>query len=327
MPIRQPDMPAFSFDVDARRLTLPLPEPYSYDETLHYLTRSPAECMHLVEDRTVHKLIETAGQPVWVTVKEHEIDRNVLTVRLAGDAPAAAVPEVASFVTDWLDLRTDLTPFYRLTASDPLLQPLADSFRGLRIVGIPNLFEALCWAIIGQQVNLPFAYALKQRFVHTFGEPVEQNGIVLWRFPQPATVQDLSPEALRELQFTGKKAEYIIGLARLIADGALSKESLLAARDEDEDRAVERRLLAIRGIGPWTAHYVMMRCLRDPAAFPIGDAGLHNALKQRLGLDRKPTEEEMKRLFSRWRGWEAYAVFYLWRSLTPSPAPDPNVVQ
>jgi DNA-3-methyladenine glycosylase II len=74
-------------------------------------------------------------------------------------------------------------------------------------------------------------------------------------------------------------------------------------------------LVRVRGIGPWTAHYVRMRCLRDPRAFPIGDAGLHNAVKARLGLERKPTPQELQALFANWAGWEAYATFYLWHSL------------
>ncbi|WP_036725786.1 DNA-3-methyladenine glycosylase, partial [Paenibacillus forsythiae] len=77
----------------------------------------------------------------------------------------------------------------------------------------------------------------------------------------------------------------------------------------------EARLTAVRGIGPWTAQYVRMRCLRDASSFPIGDVGLHNAVKSALGLDRKPTLPELGELFAGWRGWEAYATFFLWRVL------------
>lgn len=73
--------------------------------------------------------------------------------------------------------------------------------------------------------------------------------------------------------------------------------------------------MAIRGVGEWTADYVMMKCLHHPTAFPITDVGLHNALKIQLGLKRKPTLEEIKEFAANWEGLQAYAVFYLWRSL------------
>ncbi|WP_306009470.1 hypothetical protein [Bacillus sp. MMSF_3328] len=73
--------------------------------------------------------------------------------------------------------------------------------------------------------------------------------------------------------------------------------------------------MSLKGVGAWTADYVRMKCLLDPAAFPIGDAGFQNALKLQMGLDRKPSIEEVEKAASRWAGWQAYAVFYFWRSL------------
>ncbi|WJH35671.1 DNA-3-methyladenine glycosylase [Paenibacillus sp. CC-CFT747] len=235
-----------------------------------------------------------------------------LTFGEGAPRPSWPLSQAVSYIREWLDGDTDLRPFYRMAENDGLLGPLTRRYRGLRIIGAPDLFEALCWAVTGQQINLPFAYTLKRRLVESFGRSLEAGGWRHWLFPQPEELADVPAEALKALQFTGRKAEYLLEIARLMADGELSKEGLLALGFTE----AERRLLAIRGIGAWTAHYAMMRCLRHPAAFPIGDAGLHNALKQQLGLNRKPPEEEIRRIFSPWSGWEAYAVFYLWRSLT-----------
>lgn len=68
-------------------------------------------------------------------------------------------------------------------------------------------------------------------------------------------------------------------------------------------------------MGKWTADYVAMKCLKKVEAFPIADVGLHNALKFQLGLDKKPSIDDIKEIAVNWRGWEAYATFYLWRSL------------
>ncbi|WKB36101.1 hypothetical protein QS257_02150 [Terrilactibacillus sp. S3-3] len=92
--------------------------------------------------------------------------------------------------------------------------------------------------------------------------------------------------------------------------GELSKQYLVSL---DRKKAL-RELTNIRGIGDWSANYVMMRCLRDQRAFPIGDIGLQNAIKARLQLQEKPKPDEVKILGSHWSGWEAYATFYLERS-------------
>jgi len=308
------DMLDFSFDARSATIAIPLPETFSFDETLSYLTRSPAEILHRVEDRTVYKLIEIESKPALLAISEPG-DGSGLNVRFVHGASLpsdAAVQAAVDYVREWFDLRTDLGAFYDMAAGDSLLGPLTGEFAGLRIVGCPDLFEALCWAVIGQQVNLPFAYALKRRFVETFGEHIDYDGSRYWLFPKPRDIAAAAALELKRLQFTGKKAEYVIGIAQLMESGELSKESLLALSDFQE---AERRMLAIRGIGPWTAHYVLMRCLRDAAAFPIGDVGLQNALKRLLQRAEKPAPEEIRRIFAPWQGWEAYAVFYLWRSL------------
>lgn len=312
------DIPVSDSDDHPESITIATPIQFSWAETLFYLSRSATECLHHVEDGAVHKLLEIGGKPVLVEIRER--DGASLRIRFVNGTPGpAACGQAAGLVRDWLDLHTDLAPFCRMAEADPLLGPLVSEYSGLRIIGVPDLFEALCWAVLGQQVNLSFAYTLKKRFVQTFGRSLERSGRLYWLFPRPADIALLTVDELKKLQFTGRKAEYIIGIARLMESGALSKEALLASGDF---KAAERRLTAIRGIGPWTAHYVLMRCLRDPSAFPVADAGLQNALKQLLQLPQKPPEDEIRRLFVPWRGWEAYAVFYLWRSLTP-PSPLP----
>ena len=97
-----------------------------------------------------------------------------------------------------------------------------------------------------------------------------------------------------------------------MVEGKLTKEQLLEAGSLKQ---AEKQLVSIRGIGPWTANYVLMRCLRMPAAFPIDDVGLHNAIKHLLGLEAKPTKKEILQLSAAWANWESYATFYLWRFL------------
>ncbi|NEW09302.1 DNA-3-methyladenine glycosylase 2 family protein [Paenibacillus sp. SYP-B3998] len=314
-----------------RCLTIKLPEPFSYEQNLGYLSRSTNECLFHVDNLAIYKLLPIVDKHVLIAV--HSDDNKHLQVRFiaiyanglttglsflestVGNSilPDASMLEAVSrYVWEWFDLDSELAPFYELAARDPYLNQVAEDFYGLRLLGIPDLFEALSWGIIGQQINLTFAYTLKRRLVEAFGTCVNWNGRTYWAFPTSERIAALSPDALTALQFTGKKAEYLIGVASRMKDGTLSKDKLLLLQDFT---AIEKELLNIRGVGPWTANYVLMRCLRNPAALPLADVGLHNALKHVMGMEEKPSLPAIRQYAEGWRGWEAYATFYLWRVL------------
>ncbi|MBT2288979.1 DNA-3-methyladenine glycosylase 2 family protein [Paenibacillus albidus] len=291
---------------------LPLPALFDFNLCLEYMQRSTLECLHQADAAGVTRLFVLEGSPVLIRVTAPDGDS--MEVRLLhGRLPGVQEQKLlARYVTEWFDLDRDLAPFYTLAAADPLLGPLAVRFHGLRIVGIPDLFEALCWAILGQQVNLAFAYRLKQRLTAEYGKSLEWEGHTYYCFARPEDLLDVSVEELCTLQLTRSKARTILEVAALLARGELSREALLALPSPE---AAEKELVAIRGIGPWTAQYVRMRCLRDPSSFPVGDVGLQNAVKVLTGMDKKPTPAELVQLSAGWRGWEAYATFYLWRTL------------
>jgi DNA-3-methyladenine glycosylase II len=293
-------------------LSLALPVPFRYEQNIGYLSRSTNECLFVVDNSSIYKLLPVGDNLALIAVhSEDDEEFHIRIVHYSGASLTASVREdIARYVWEWFDLGTDLTPLYAM--EDSILHQVTEEFRGLRLMGIPELFEAMSWGIIGQQINLAFAYTLKRRLVETFGTSLDWEGRTYWAFPTPERIAALTTEDLTALQFTGKKAEYLIGVANLMAEGSLTKAGLLAMSDF---LAMEKDLLRIRGIGPWTANYVLMRCLRNPAAFPLADVGLHNALKHVLGLEAKPSLEEIRQLAEGWRGWEAYATFYLWRVL------------
>lgn len=290
-------------------MRLQTPDLFSFEEVLVYLSRSRDETLYGVTDNRVIRLVELCGQQVVVDVTCEE--KGWLDITVSDDSTESIREAAVRYVREWFDLDRDLTPFYTLAAHDPILHSLVDAFYGLRLVGVPDLFEALCWAIIGQQINLPFAYTLKRRFVERFGVSRAYQNVTLRLFPRPERIACLGVADLQTLQLSTRKAEYIIGVAREMTSDRLSKRHLVTQTPDDAMQTLTR----IRGIGEWTASYVAMRCLRDHTAFPLGDVGLQNAVKAQLHLGRKPTRDELLSLRAGWRGWEAYATFYLWRSL------------
>jgi len=131
-------------------------------------------------------------------------------------------------------------------------------------------------------------------------------------FPKPLSISKLKASDLKPLQFTTRKAEYIIGIAILFNQGILRKEELALEKVYEK---LKNRLVSIRGVGNWTADYTIMKCFNINDAFPIADVGIHNALKGILELPKKPTIDEIEKLSVSWRGWKSYATFYLWRWL------------
>lgn len=293
-------------------IIITLPANFDMNANLGYLTREKNECMYEIENDIITKVI--AIGEMQSLVKISVIDNQQMVVQfLNGSRPIEkrAREKIATYILEWFDLDNDLTPFYEMANADPLLQIPAQKFYGLRVIGIPDLFEALCWGVLGQQINLAFAYSLKRQFVESFGDSIEWKGKKYWVFPPYERIAQLTPTDLAAIKMTVKKSEYIIGIARLMANGDLSKDQLMNMNF----KKAERSLIKIRGIGPWTANYVLMRCLRFQTAFPIDDVGLINSIKTLRNMNRKPTKEEILALSIPWKNWESYATFYLWRVL------------
>ncbi|SDM44322.1 DNA-3-methyladenine glycosylase II [Bacillus sp. OK048] len=290
-----------------------LPADFDIKANLGYLERNKNECMFEVENGIITKGIGVGTIQTIVQIQVNE--RNQMIVQLLNDSGSLKQSEqieVVKYIREWFDLDRDLTPFYKMAKGDPLLKGPVQEFYGLRLIGVPDLFEALCWGVLGQQINLAFAYTLKRQFVENFGESIDWNGKKYWVFPTFEQISKLTPQDLADIKMTLKKSEYIIGIAQLMASGELSKEKLLRM---DSLKEAEKSLVKIRGIGPWTANYVLMRCLRYTSAYPIDDVGLHNAIKHLTRSEKKPAKEELLNLSQRWENWQAYATFYLWRVL------------
>jgi len=211
------------------------------------------------------------------------------------------------------DLQTNLQGFYKMATKDKILGPLAKKYRGQHLHRIPDLFETLCWAIIGQQINVSFAHAVKTDFVKKYGDSLKIDGRELFVFPTWQKVLRIKESSLQSLRFSRQKARYVKEVAAAMKAG-LNKAALSQLSYED---AIEE-LIKIKGVGTWTANYVLLRCLGLGDAFPVKDVALQKAFQIQLSLDKKPKAEELLIYQDRWRPYCHYATLYLWRSLADS---------
>lgn len=291
------------------KFSIKTPKEFSYDFSLAFLTRSSKEPMHVVRDRTVTKLTRIDDELVLFSVT-HEDDHLQIHI-ITNNHSDQVKQKLEVYIHEWFDLSTDLTKFYALAKKDPVLKPIVKKFYGYRIMGQPDLFESLIWAVLGQQINVAFAYSIKQRFVEKYGERLEHEGHVYYLFPTPERVVAIPPEELIPLQFSRQKSSYTIGIAQAFVNKQVSRE-MFHGKTLNE---AKEELMKIKGVGNWTANYAIMRTFRYPDAFPLEDVALHKALRIQMNMRKKPALDRVKKIFRSYKGWEAYATLYLWKSL------------
>ncbi|HZP36188.1 MAG TPA: hypothetical protein VFE48_06810 [Methylomirabilota bacterium] len=236
-----------------------------------------------------------------------EPDAARLTVSVPGARRAAIVDEAVREVRHVCGLDLDLTAFRRATAGDPVLRGLVSRLHGLRPTLSPNPFEMLVSSVCAQQVNLAFAFTLRARLVRRFGEVLLTGGQAVYAFPEPAALARARVADLRAMQLTTRKAEYVIGLAREVASGALDLAALAAQPNE----AVIERLTAVRGLGRWSAEWFLARCLGRGDVCAAGDLAVRRAFEHFYGRGRPLDEPAVRRRAARWGPHQNLAVHYL----------------
>ena len=214
-------------------------------------------------------------------------------------------------VRQLFDLDADPDAVSEVLAADPLLARAVTARPGLRVPGHVDGDELAIRAVLGQQVSVAGARALAGRLTASYGQPLAHaEGGVTRAFPTPAALASLRPEAL---PMPASRARCLVRLAEALAAGEIDLRP-----GADRERA-SARLLALPGLGPWTAAYIRMRAMGDPDAFPAGDLGLQRAL-ERAGLPAGPGAALA--LGERWRPYRAYASQYLWSGALDHDGPQ-----
>ena len=288
--------------------------PYSLALTAQRYARFP-DPVDRFDGRAYRRLLPAGRGTVLVTVEQTGgRDAAKLRVTIEGAAASSRAAETAArnLVGGALGAAADLRPFYRVARLDPLLAPLVRRFRGLRIAGYPSLWEALVTAVLAQQVNLAFAFAIRAHLAEAFGRRARFHGETFTAFPVVKRVARAGEAGLEGFRLSRNKIGTIARLAAAFASGELSEDEVAALPDEE---AIER-LTSLKGIGRWTAETALMRGLGRPDAYPAGDLSVVKYLAETLfEHGRRGTETEMRAHAERWRPWRGLALVYSWAEL------------
>jgi AraC family transcriptional regulator of adaptative response / DNA-3-methyladenine glycosylase II len=237
----------------------------------------------------------------WLRVTRSE-KKNTLNLDFS-NALTPVLPALLSRVRDLFDLNARPDIINKHLRRDKTLRQLIHDRPGTRVPGAFNGFELGLRAIIGQQVTVKAATTIACRVVEAFSESIETPYAELkYLTPSPAKIAKASVDQLARLGIVGARCRSIIALAQAHVSGELSLDS---GSHHDPNTAIQR-LAELPGIGPWTAHYIAMRALRWPDAFPKEDIAVLNRLG---GISAKQAEE----LSQAWKPWRSYAVLHLWQ--------------
>ncbi|HWH14991.1 MAG TPA: AlkA N-terminal domain-containing protein [Miltoncostaeaceae bacterium] len=273
--------------------------PLDMEALLGFLAPRAVAGVEEVVGGVYRRVAGTAAGPRVVTLRPEPARRAVVL-----EAPADAHAEVAALAARarrLLDLDADPLAVAEALGADPLLGPRVRVRPGLRVPGAWDPFEGAVRAVLGQQVSVAAATGLAGRLAARAGAPLAApDGGLRRAFPDPAAV---AAADLDRLGLTAGRARALRTLAERVRDGALVLDP---ARDPAD---VREELLAIPGVGPWTADYVALRALRDPDAFPDGDLGVRRALGDG---DGPCTAAAARERAAAWRPWRAYATLHLW---------------
>lgn len=288
-----------------QQISIALPDGYRTSDVVAFHGRDAEGVAEQVTPAHIRKGVVLDGAPVAL-----DIALAPNQARIGIEADTALTLRGKALLDDALlnilGLRIDPGPFLKAAENDPLLGEAVRRNAGLRIVQSATIFEALTWAITGQQINLTFAIALRRTFILQAGR---RHSSGLWCYPEACDVARLSVEDLTTRKFSRSKAETLLRLAQLVDGGSLSLERT------DDIEAAGAALLAVKGIGPWTVNYALLRGYGYPDCSLHGDVAIRAAFQRLLGEESKPDMPRTEALLAQYKPHRTMAAAHLWATL------------
>jgi DNA-3-methyladenine glycosylase II len=278
----------------------PMP-PFRLDFTVWVLRRRPRNLVDRWDGTTYRRVIVMGGRSTELAVRQRGSIAKPLLIVTATPPPRTPLNRrrIRLVVDRLLGLRIDMTDWYRLAAHHPRLRLLADMFRGMKPPRFPTMFEAVMNAFACQQLSLEVGLELLNRLA-----TLSRKG---GAFPTAQDVARLRPEKLRAIGFSGQKVRAILSLARGIERRELDLESLA----REDDAVVRQRLLELRGVGRWTAEYVLLRGLGRLHVFPGDDVGAQKRLARWLGRPGPLDYAGVAKAVARWQPYAGLVYLHL----------------
>lgn len=296
------------------KFDLPLPKGYRLHDILAFHSRDAESVAEQVSPERLRKGMLLDGVPLVLDIDWGSDPANA-AIRIEADSKLtkAAEAQARDAALSVLGLRLDPEPFTTFVKKDKLFGPLAKRQPGLRVVQSATVFEALTWAVMGQQINLTFAIALRRTFIQQAGR---QHSSGLWCYPGAADAARLDIDELLSRKFSRAKAETLLRLAQAVDSGALQ----LDVSPTNTIEHISAALLAVKGIGPWTVNYGLLRGYGYADCSLHGDVAIRSAVQLLRGDEERPGIPQTEQFLQQYSPHRTMAAAHLWASLHPRDA-------
>jgi len=275
--------------------------PFDWQAMLSFFQHRQLQGVEVVTNESYQRTINVGQHKGWFKVT-HLPSGHALNLHVVLD-DYKHLNYIINKVRRLFDLDADMNLIHQQLSTDPVLASSIEKNKGVRLPGCWDLFEFSVRAILGQQVSVKAATTLAARIASRYGDSnTFSNTDLTLLFP---TVEQLSDASFEDLGLTQARIQTLRTWVEYYQNNA---ETLTHYQDLS---VLEKQLVALKGIGPWTVNYIAMRGLSDPNAFPASDLGIIKALTKE---DKKPTTKQIIERASAWQPWRAYATLYLWLS-------------
>ena len=288
--------------------------PFDFELTAGYLTYFQGRyATDSLVDRVYRRLLDLDGQLVLASVSSlGSLEKPELSVELQGEGLTSDNVEVATDKVAWiLGVGQELEPFYASAQGDPAMAAITQRFHGLHMPHTASVFEALVLAILGQQIATNVARIIRTLLIETYGPRQTIDGETHYAFPRPETLAALRVEDLRGMKLSQRKAEYVHG----IACTALDDPEFIEGLHYMDDEAVVRQITSLRGVGNWTAQWLLIRALGRPDALPLGDLALRRVVSRLYFQDEPLNDTQVEEFCRRWSPYRTYATTYMFTAM------------
>ncbi|NLV82376.1 MAG: DNA-3-methyladenine glycosylase 2 family protein [Synergistaceae bacterium] len=294
-------LPTFSFKMKA------LP-PFRLDFTVWTLRRRDCNMIDRWDGETYRRVLVIEGKPMEIAITQPDKSNETLHISVEGAAPTDELKgSLIAVIETMLGTKRDCADFYDTAARSDNLYSLANRFKGAKTPRFPTVFEAVANGIACQQLSIEFGITLLNRLSSAVGKSLTLKSGVVHAFPSPEEVISLTMEELGSMSFSKQKARALLELAKTIIDGETEIENF-AEFDDDE---ISEMLQKLRGVGRWTAEYVMLRGMGRLNVFPGDDVGAQKSLQNWLNLPTRPAYDEVVKANRPWQQYAGFVYFHL----------------
>ena len=313
-----------------------LPQPYRWQEFLAFHGRDAQQRSELLQaaEQRLFKALIWHGQPALLVLQwnQERVQARLHVPDAVAQDMASSQQELQAMLQRMLGLAYPPSALLQAHGSHPELGPLLARQAGLHVPASPTPFEALSWAIMGQQISVAVAVSLRRKLIEAAGLPLHKQtqklmpeAAQLLAYPDAAQVLNLDVEQLRALSFSQAKAQTLLSVAKAVVDGELSLDAWAhqSAQGQWNAQAVDavtQQLLAIKGIGPWTVNYCLLRGYGWPDGSLHGDVAVRRAiglLQQKQKPDaEKPDAVQARIWLDQFQPFRALVAAHLWASLS-----------